>query len=190
MSAGTESVLVLLVALIAVALVVQAISLLILVLSFRRICIRVEFFLDQISRDVQPVLSSARDLLTEGKEKFHAISTNVLDITTTAKAQAARLDRMLTDASDQARRQLIRLDDMVTDTSEQVRLQFIRLDQLLSDTVSRIEETSEAVRRTIRGPAREASAILAGLRAVLDYLVSRRSKPAVEHATQDEELFI
>ena len=171
MDARTGSLLILLVALITVAMIVQAISLLIFVLSFRKFCNRVEVLLDQFSRDVQPVLHSARELLTEGREKFHAISSNILEITGMAKGQVARLDGMLTDASKQAR------------------LQFIRLDQLLTDTIGRMEETSEAVRRTILTPVREVSALLAGLRASLDFLF-RRNKAGVERPTQDEELFI
>ena len=171
MNAGMESLLVLLVALIAVAMVVQAISLLILVLTYRKFSSRVEVLLDLASRDVQPVLQSARELLTDGREKFNSISNNLLEITGMAKSQVTRLDGMLTDASQQAR------------------LQFIRLDQLLTDTIGRMEETGEAVRRTILAPVREISSILAGLRATLDFLF-RRNKAGVEHATQDEELFI
>ena len=171
MDARTGSLLILLVALITVAMIVQAISLLIFVLSFRKFCNRVEVLLDQVSRDVQPVLHFARELLTEGREKFNAISNNLLEITGMAKGQVTRLDGMLTDASKQAR------------------LQFIRLDQLLTDTIGRMEETSEAVRRTILAPVREISSILAGLRATLDFLF-RRNKAGVERATQDEELFI
>ena len=171
MDAGTESLLLILVALIAVAMVVHAICLIVFVMSFRRISSRVEVLLDQVSRDAQPVLHSARELLTDGREKFNAISKNLLEISGMVKGQVTRLDGMLTDASQQAR------------------LQFIRLDQLLTDTISRMEETSETVRRTILGPVREISAILAGLRATLDFL-RRRNKSGVEHATEDEELFI
>lgn len=174
MDAGMQSVhtlLTVLVALIAAAMIVQAISVLILVLSFRRFCSRLEVLMDQISRDVTPVLQAAREFLTEGKEKFNAISSNILEITGKAKGQIVRLDGLLTDASERAR------------------LQMIRLDELLTDTVSRMEETGEAVRRTILVPVREISAILAGLRTTLDFLF-RRNKAGVEHATQDEELFI
>ncbi len=170
MGSGTETALVLLVALIALALIIQAISFLLFVLRFRKLCGRVEVFLEQISRDAQPVLQSARELLAEGKEKFSAISTNILEITSMARAQVARLDGMLTDASQQAR------------------LQFIRLDQLLTDTIGRVEETGEAVRRTILAPVREISALLSGFRTALDFFF--RKKAGVEHATQDEELFI
>ena len=171
MDAGTGYVLAVSVALIAIGSIVQTICLVVMILSLRKLFGRVEVFLSQVSRDVTPVLQVARELLSDTREKVDAISGNLLDITSKAKGQISRLDGMLTDAS------------------ERVRLQFIRLDQLLTDTIGRVEQTGEEVRRTILAPVREISAILAGVRATLDFLF-HRSKETVEQATQDEELFI
>lgn len=88
MNAGTGPVLLVLVALMVVALVVQAISVLVFVLIFRKFCNRLEAALDLFSRDVQPVLHSARELLTESREKFSAISANVLEITGRARGRS------------------------------------------------------------------------------------------------------
>jgi hypothetical protein len=169
MQAGT--VLIVLVALIAVAMIVQALVLAVFVLGIQRRYDRTEALLSQISHDILPVLASARELLTESKEKVTLISAAVLEITAIAKAQVTRLDELLTEASDRARLQLVRLDDLV------------------SDTVGRVEETTQAIQKSVLGPIREITAILVGVRTSLDFLL-RRNRRSVERVTQDEELFI
>jgi len=65
----------------------------------------------------------------------------------------------------------------------------MRIDQLVTDSVSRVQETGEAVRTSIMAPVREISAVLSGVRTTLDFLF-RRNKTGMDHATEDEELFI
>jgi hypothetical protein len=157
---------------IAAAMIVVAIAAMIFVLSFRKYCDRLEATVNQITRDVQPVLVSAREAIAEGREKVNAISANVIDITNNIRGQVARVDTLLTDASERAK------------------VQVARIDQMLTDTVSRVEETGQAVRQSVMTPVREVSAILTGVRTSLDVLFHRQQRVAVEQATQDEELFI
>ena len=74
--------------------------------------------------------------------------------------------------------------------SDRLRLQVIRLDQLLSNTVARVEETTELVQHNVLKPIRELSAILAGVRTGLDFLLRRNKSRADRPATQEEEMFI
>ncbi len=175
---GSESLLSVLVAIIAAAMILQSIVVLLFVLSIRKSLQHMEALLAQLTQDIQPVLQSAREFLTERKEKFNAIfsmvsaiSANVLEISSVVKGQVGRLDGLLTEAGDRAR------------------LQLIRVDELLADTVTRVEETGQVVQRAVLAPVREITAILTGVRTTLD-IFFRRNKRGVEHATQDEELFI
>ncbi len=169
MQSGT--VLTVLVAIIALAMIVQMLAVVLLVMEFRSRYDRMEALVSQISHDILPVLISAKDLLTESREKVTIISINVIEITTAVKAQVTRLDGLLTEASERARLQLIRLDDLV------------------SDTVGRVEETTQTIQKSVLGPIREITAILVGVRTSLDFLL-KRNRRSVEHVTQDEELFI
>ena len=175
---NSGSVLAVLVGIIALVMIIQSIAILILVLNLRKTFERLEMLLTQFARDVQPVLASAREFLVDGKEtmnaisaKVNAISANVLEISGIVKDQVTRLDGLLTEASERARAQLLRVDD------------------LLADTVTHIEETGQIVRRAVVAPVREITAILSGVRTTLD-IFFRRNKRGVDHATQDEELFI
>jgi len=174
MNSEVESLLSLLTALvgvIALAMLAQAVAVIIMATKFRKLSTRLESLADQISQDVQPVLYSAREIITESKEKFSAISSNLLDITSRVKGQVTRLDGLVTDASERAQVQIVRIDELVT------------------ETIGRVEETTETVRSSILKPVREISAVLTGLRTTLDVLFHRKGA-AVDHATQDEELFI
>ncbi|MBI4464791.1 MAG: hypothetical protein HY647_08825 [Acidobacteria bacterium] len=152
-------------------LVVQTILLWTFVVTFRRWYKRTEALMDEVTRNMEPVLRATRDLLTEGKDRLQTISTNLVEITQLTKNQITRVDGFLSEASDRARLQLIRVDD------------------LLSDTMQKFEQTTESIQQSVLAPIREVSAIVAGVRTTLDFLF-RRDKKGVERATQDEELFI
>ncbi len=184
------------VGLIALAMIIQMIAMLVVLFSMRKQAARLTTIVEQANHDIQPILTSAREFLTDGREKFNAISRNVVEITDSVKeqvkvvkAQIARIDGVITDVSQRSKEQVARIDAMITEATDRVQGQFMRLDQMVTDTVSRVEETGEAVKRSVLKPVHEISAILAGVRTGLDFLF-RRNKMGVDHATEDEELFI
>ena len=171
MDVAAQNTLLLLVGLIAALVITQTIVLLVFVLAMRKWTNRMGALAEDAVRNAAPVLLAARDLLVDGKEKLNLVSQNLVEISQPTKTQ------------------VVRLDGLVSDASDRVRLQLIRLDQLLSHSANRVEETTEAIQRSILAPVREISAILAGVRTALDYLL-RRNKTRMERATQEEELFI
>ncbi|MBI4443006.1 MAG: hypothetical protein HY649_06480 [Acidobacteria bacterium] len=156
---------------ITLVLIVQTILLWTFVVTFLRLFKRTEALLDEVTRNAEPLLRAARELLTESRERFQVLSTNLIEITQLTRNQVVRVDGFFAEASDRARLQLVRMDD------------------LLGDTMHKLQQTTESVQQSILGPVREISAILAGVRTTLDFLF-RRDKKTAEHATQDEELFI
>ena len=171
MDVAAQNTLLALVVVIAALCVVQTITLLVLVLTFRKWSNRMAAMAEDATRNAEPVLRAARELLADSKEKLNLVSQNLVEISQLTKNQVTRFDTLFTDLSDR------------------LRLQMIRVDQLLSNTVARVEETTETIQRNVLAPVREISAILAGVRTALDYL-RRRNKTRVERATQEEELFI
>ena len=166
-----ESTLLVLASLVAGVLIAQTILLLVFVIAFRQWSKRMNTLVDQISRNVEPVLQAARELLTDSREKISSLTGNLNEISLLAKGQMTRLDGFL------------------QDTTERAQLQVLRLDNLISDTMSRVEQTTETIQQGVLTPVRELTAVVAGVRASLDFLF-RRNRKTVERATQDEELFI
>jgi hypothetical protein len=64
-----------------------------------------------------------------------------------------------------------------------------RVELVLDDAMSRTQQTVAVVQRGILSPIREVNGMLAGLRTAIMTL-ARGSRPTVDHATADEEMFI
>ena len=101
-------------------------------------------------------------------EKIGATSNEILN---TTKQQVAKIDVLLTDATTRAK------------------VQLERAEMVLDDSMGRAQETVSIIQRSILRPVREINGLVVGLRTSLAYL-GRGSRPTVDHATADEEMFI
>ena len=171
MDTAVQDTIVVLASLVVAMLVAQTALLLVFVIAFRSWCNRTGTMMERIARDVEPVLRASRELLVDGREKIASLTSNLNEISQLAKTQ------------------MVRLDGLVKDTTERAQLQVARLDLLVGDTMSRVEQTTEAIQQGVLKPVREISAVVAGVRTTLEFLLNRNRK-TVERATQDEELFI
>ena len=179
MDVDSQNTILALVMVIVALLAFQTIALVGLVLALRKLSARVASLMEiaeETARNAGPVLRTAREMLTESKEKIGLVSQNLIDI------------------SELTKQQVTRFDGVMTDVSERLRLQVIRLDELVSTTVARVEETTEMVQNGVVKPIRELSAVLAGVRTGVEYLLrrnrSRGGRATPGRATQEEELFI
>ena len=89
-----------------------------------------------------------------------------------------------------ARDQFRRVEGMVNDTSEVLQTQLARLDFVTRDIVERVNVTAQTLQDSVVRPIRELAALAKGVGRGIEALFLRRSKPTVDQAHQDEELFI
>ena len=171
MDGAIENTLLILISMVVAVLVAQTILLLVFVIAFRRWLQRTGTLLEQVSRNAEPVLQAARELMTETRERITSITGDINEITELAKDQ------------------MTRIDGFVKDTTERAQLQVVRLDQLVEDSMNRVEQTADTIQQSVLRPVREIAAITAGVRAALEFF-ARRNRKTPERATQDEELFI
>ena len=150
-----------------VTTIVMAVAMLWIYRSSKRMEEKLALLLDKAS----PVLDSARSLVDDARPKIQEVIVRAAEITTSARDQMARLDAL------------------VTETSDCVRIQIERIDMVVGDAVTRVEETTAAVQGTILKPVREVNGLISGVRAALSTL-ARGNRASVDHATQDEEMFI
>jgi ABC-type transporter Mla subunit MlaD len=150
-----------------VTTLVIAVAMLWIYRSSKRMEEKVALLLDKAS----PVLDSARSLVDDARPKIQEVFVRAAEITTLARDQMARLDAL------------------VTETSDSVRVQIERIDMVVGDAVERVQETTAAVQGTILKPVREVNGLISGVRAALSTL-ARGNRASVDHATQDEEMFI
>jgi ABC-type transporter Mla subunit MlaD len=132
---------------------------------------RMEEKFDLLSDKVSPVLDSVRSLVDDARPKIQEVVTMAAEITASARDQMARLEAV------------------VNETSDCVRVQIERIDVVVEDAVNRVQQTTAAVQGTILKPVREVNGVISGVRAALSTL-ARGNRASVDHATQDEEMFI
>ncbi len=132
---------------------------------------RLEAKVDPIAEKAGPILESARSLIDDARPKIQDMIVRADEIAVSA------------------RNQMVRLDALVSEATESARVQIERIDLVVSDTVNRVQETTAAVQNTVLRPVREVNGVVSGLRAAISTL-ARRNRASVDHATQDEEMFI
>lgn len=157
----------------AAAVVIQAGILVGLYVAVRKSTSRMEALANEVKTKVMPTVDTAQSMLVEWRPKIDTIANNVSETTTVVRGQVERLDAT------------------VTDIVDRTRLQVIRADELLNRTMDRIEETSDAVHRTVISPVRQLSGLIQGLTAGLEFLLGG-GKPRRGHdvSVPQDEMFI
>jgi tetrahydromethanopterin S-methyltransferase subunit F len=140
------------------AVLLQAGLLAAMYLTMRKTSARLESLAEEVKTKVLPTVDSAQSLLNDIRPKLQVITENVAETTSTIRGQLQRVDATVNDVVDRARLQVIRVDD------------------LLSRTIDRVEETSEIVHKTVVSPFRQASGLVRGITAGIEFLVAGRSR--------------
>jgi HAMP domain-containing protein len=156
----------------AAAVVIQAGILVALFVAVKKSTSRMEALATEVKTKVMPTVDTAQSLLVEWRPKIDTIASNVSETTTVVRGQVERLDAT------------------VTDIVDRTRLQVIRADELLNRTMDRIEETSDAVHRTVISPVRQLSGIIQGLTAGLEFLLGGERRRRHDVSVPQDEMFI
>jgi methyl-accepting chemotaxis protein len=118
------------------------------------------------------VVATAGQILEDVRPRVVEISSDCAAIARSGREQVDRVGNLLHNASDRAKERLDQIDRSVDNTVEQV------------------EQVSEAVKRAALRPVREVNGLAAGISAAVSTFVHGSRRSSVDHATQDEEMFI
>jgi hypothetical protein len=121
--------------------------------------------------EVEAIIGSSRRTADKAEKHIAAIGASSVAILEVTKQQLTKVDELLTDASTRAK------------------VQMERAEMVMDDTMTRVQETVSIVQRGVLRPVREVHGIVAGVRMAFAHL-TRASRPTVDHATSDEEMFI
>lgn len=158
--------------LIAVAILLQASSMVGIWLSVRKIPGQIEDIRTDVKQRIDPLAQSVTEIVANSREPVKNISTNLEEISRILRDRAGSVDTTVAELVDRSR------------------LQIIRVDQMISNLVDKVETTSDAVQQNVLVPIRELSAVVKGVRTGLEFLFARRGSSSVTEATQDEQMFI
>ena len=156
----------------AAAVVIQAGILVGLFVAVRKSASRLEALATEVKDKVLPTADTAQSMLMELRPKIDTISSNVTEATTVVRGQLERIDATVSDVVDRAR------------------LQVIRADELLKRTMDRIEETSDAVHKTVVSPVRQLSGLIQGVTAGLEFLLGGKRSRREDVTVPQDEMFI
>ena len=116
----------------------------------------------------------------------------ISDLRRLVEQNGPRISQVTTDSAEivkTAREHILRVGELVKECTDRTRTQMARLDHLLDEAAERLEGAGEAMRTVVLRPMREMNGVLHGLRAALA-VVAQGRRESVDHATQDEEMFI
>lgn len=157
----------------AVAVVMQMLILLGIYLSFKQTSEKLTRIATDLHARMTPILSRLQVFTEETQPRIASMIADASDVVHLARGQAQRIDRVFTEAMDRLRAQLIHVD------------------QILSGTLEAVEDAGSRLRRTIWEPVQQASALIRGIQAGLDFFrAKRRPTQGSEEQSSDEGLFI
>lgn len=156
----------------AVAIVLQAFAMFGLYMAIRRIQGEVAGMRADLTRRINPLVESLTEIVASSRDPLRSITADLADVARVAREGAGKVDGVLDEVLDR------------------VRLQVIRVDQTITDVMEKVDKTTSAVQRNIIGPVSEASALLKGVQAGLDFFLSRRRESRTRDVPQDEQMFI
>lgn len=156
------------VALACVAFLVQAA----VVFALYRVARKMQDKVMPLAERAEPILENARQIVVENRPRITEVSTEAVEIARQARQQAIQVGQLLDDAASRAR------------------VRIAEIDQKVEETVEQVENVGGAVKGAVLKPVREANAVMAALKAGLVTYAQGGRRPSVDHATQDEEMFI
>jgi len=156
----------------ALAIIIQMAILAAMYFQMRTALEKFTLIATQLQGRIDPILIRTNRILEDSEDRIRSIMTDAAELTRVARGQAQKVDRVFTDAV------------------ERLRVQIIKADQILTGTMELIEEAGSTFKSKLWQPFNQASAILKGIKAGIDFIRGQKSRSEGDVATQDEELFI
>lgn len=155
------------VALAAIAMLIQAGTLLGLFLVARK-----------LQEKIMPLIPEIEAIVGTTKRTAQSVERHVEKIGETSNAILAT-----------TKQQVIKIDGLLNDATTRAKVQMERAEMVLDDSMTRVQDTVSYVQSGVLRPVREVYGIFAGLRTALTHL-GRRGRPTPDHVASDEEMFI
>jgi len=155
LSSGNSRLLMIFVGMVAVAMVVQAIAVIVMAIGAAKASKRALEIADEVRTKVMPILDTTHGVIHDAGPKVKIITENLVETSHVVRNKAAEFDMTASDLNMRTRAQAARVDGMVT--------------SVLNTTA----EISESLQRAVKVPVREFSGLMNGLKAGLDVLVGQ-----------------
>ena len=162
----TDKWLMIFVALVALAMLVQAIAVIVIAAGAAKARKRMLEIVEDLRGKVTPLISVTHEMVRDNAPKVKTITDNLEHTSHLVRKQATELNTTVAEANQKTRAQVARVDGMV------------------SSVLDATSDAAKLLQNAIRIPAREFSGMMSGLKAGLDVLLGRKKSqpaPAEEH---------
>lgn len=159
LSSGNSRLLMFFVAMVAIAMVAQAVVVIIAALGAAKARKQFLSIAEDIRAKTMPVVEGARGMVQEMQPKLRVITDNMVETSHIVRAKATEFDSTISDVNQRARAQSARVDDMVT------------------SVLDATEGIASTLQKSVSVPVREFHGLMNGLKAGFDVLTGRRETP-------------
>ncbi len=164
LSPGGTKWLVIFVGMVAIAMVTQAIALIVMAVGAGKARKRGLEIAEELREKIMPAIASTHEIIRDSGPKVKIITENLVETSHVVRAKAQEFDATASDLNTKARAQAARVDGMVT------------------GVLNATADISETLQRAVKVPVREIAGLVNGFKAGLDVLVGRakefgRGKP-------------
>jgi hypothetical protein len=155
LASGNTKLLIVFVGMVAIAMVAQAVALIIMAIGAGKARKRGLEIAEEVREKLMPVISGTHDILRDAGPKVKIITENLVETSHVVRSKAAEFDATASELNMKARAQAARVDGMVT--------------SVLNTTA----DISETLQRAVKVPVREFTGLVNGFKAGVDVLVGR-----------------
>ena len=164
LSSGNSRLLMIFVGMVAIAMVVQAIAVIVLAVGTAKASKRALEMADELRTKVMPLIDTTHGVIQDSAPKVKIITENLVETSHVVRSKAAEFDATASELNMKTRAQAARVDGMVT--------------SVLNTT----SDISDTLQRAVKVPVREFAGLVNGFKAGIDVLVGRakeygRGKP-------------
>jgi hypothetical protein len=155
LSSGNSRLLMIFVGMVALAMVGQAIALIVMAVGAAKARKRGLEIVEEVREKVMPILTGTHELIRDNSPKVKVITENFVETSHIIRSKAQEFDVTASDLNAKTRAQAARVDGMV------------------SSVLNTTAEITDSIQRGIKIPVREVTGMVNGLKAGLDVLVGR-----------------
>ena len=162
-----------------IAVLIQAGILVGLFLTVRKSTAKMEALAEEVKVKAMPLIQTVQASVVELRPRIEEIT-----------AKVAEISANFADSTTTVKNQINRIDATITDTLDRARLQVIRADELLSKAIDKVEQTTEAVQRTVTSPLRQVNGIVAAIHTGVEVFMGQKKRPRNGTGAPQDEMFI
>jgi uncharacterized protein YoxC len=154
------------------ALVVQAIVMLVAFLTMRKTIVSLQSDVQELRTTAMPILARTRETLDRVAPKIESVATDVADLAHRLKEQSIEFEAVAAEILERVHRQTSRVDNMFT------------------GMVDGVEQASNLVVDSVTKPVRRITAMLAGAKAFFTVLATGRRPDQRVDVVADQDMFV